>query len=75
MLNVGINFHKRYRRSEGIWNISIYNVYNQMNPNFVFRYSDREPSGADDRVTSLDIDLTKITILPIIPSFGYTWTF
>ena len=75
MLNVGINFHKRYRRSEGIWNISIYNVYNQMNPNFVFRYSDREPPGADDRVTSLDIDLTKITILPIIPSFGYTWTF
>lgn len=35
-LNIGFNFHKQTRHGERIWNISILNAYNAMNPNFVY---------------------------------------
>ena len=31
-LNIGFNFHKQTRHGERIWNISILNAYNAMNP-------------------------------------------
>lgn len=35
-MNIGFNFHKQTRHGERIWNISILNAYNAMNPNFVY---------------------------------------
>lgn len=65
-LDVGINFHKKTKHGERIWNISILNAYNAMNPNFV--YIKRE------EITKKPI-LKKMTLLPCIPSFSYTYKF
>lgn len=49
------------------WNISVYNVYNAMNPTFVYRtMKDNHPSR---------MVITKFTLLPVIPSFTYTYKF
>ncbi|MDR2921267.1 MAG: TonB-dependent receptor [Tannerella sp.] len=60
-LNIGINFRKKKKHGERIWNFSIYNIYNAMNPTFINRVN--------------DTSVRKITIFPIIPSFTYTYKF
>lgn len=60
-LNVGINFRKKKKYGERIWNFSIYNIYNAMNPTFINRVSEKS--------------VRKVTIFPIIPSFTYTYKF
>lgn len=65
-LNLGFNFHKQTRHGERIWNISVLNAYNAMNPNFV--YISREAQTGKPL-------LKKMTILPCIPSFSYTYKF
>ena len=66
-LNIGINFHKKTKRGMRTWNISVYNVYNAMNPTFVYRtMKDNHPSR---------MVITKFTLLPVIPSFTYTYKF
>ena len=74
-LNLGVNLRHRTRRgNEAVWNFSIYNAYNAMNPNFIF-YGD--VMEADD--VEIDdpeaIPLGKLTILPILPAFSYTYNF
>ena len=69
-LNVGVNLHRKHRHSEGVWNLSVYNVYNRKNPNFVFVSYDTE-NGTGDTVLTME----KITILPILPSLSYTLNF
>jgi len=79
-LNLGFNFHRKHRRGEGIWNLSIYNVYNRMNPNFVVRDTDSymssfvDESGSDSQYI-VKSKLVKLTLLPIFPSVGYTRSF
>ena len=79
-LNLGFNFHRKHRRGEGIWNLSIYNAYNRMNPNFVVRDTDSymssfvDESGSDSRYI-VKSKLVKLTLLPIFPSVGYTRSF
>lgn len=79
-LNLGFNFHRKHRRGEGIWNLSIYNVYNRMNPNFVVRDTDSymssfvDESGSDSQYI-VKSRLVKLTFLPIFPSVGYTRSF
>ena len=70
LLCVGANFHKQKKRCERIFNLSLYNAYNAMNPSFVF-FSNYDNDG-------YQIDkpiLKKVTILPIIPSFTLTYKF
>ena len=74
-LNLGISFHHPHRRwGEGIWNLSVYNVYNRMNPNFVYlRYeSVRDP---ETREFETHLIMSKITLLPILPAISYTFKF
>lgn len=69
LLNLSFNYHKRNKSNknkESIFNISIYNVYNRKNPNWVF------PTIIND---DEEIELAKLTLLPIIPSFTYTYKF
>ncbi len=73
-LNLSANFHRKHRRGESIWNISIYNVYNRMNPNFVFKNLTQRYDPASGSYVK-QVELTKLTILPIIPSVGYTYSF
>jgi len=73
-LNVGMNFHRSKKHGESIWNLSVYNVYNRMNPNFVFLgYDTRKNESTGQYETVLVMD--KYTILPIIPSISYTRKF
>lgn len=63
-LNVGINFNKKTKHGLRTWNISVFNVYNAMNPTFVHRSSKN-----DNPI------IKKLTILPCIPSVTYTYKF
>ena len=81
-LNLAFNFHRRHRRGEGVWNLSIYNAYNRMNPNLVLRSSETdfttdwdENTGGLTLTTYRTPRLKKITLLPFFPSLGYTRTF
>lgn len=64
-LNVGVNFRKKTKHGERIWNVSLYNAYNAMNPSFVYKKTSDGKSPV----------FKKITILPCIPSFSYTYKF
>ncbi len=67
-LNLGVNLHCPARHGESVWNFSIYNAYNYMNPNFVFLNTTFE-----DGETKYYME--KVTVLPIIPSISYTYNF
>ncbi len=73
-LNLSLDYRKVGRRGESIWNFSIYNAYNRMNPNLVFGDFEYSPT-KDSYVTSRKDRLKSLTILPLIPSFGYTFRF
>ena len=74
-LNLGINLRHRTRRdNEVIWNISVYNAYNAMNPNFVLTGYDVFDDYSVSR-TSDKLQVNKLTVLPILPSFSYTLNF
>ena len=74
-LNLGVNFHKQKRRGERIWNISLYNAYNNMNPDFIYKSYAAEYKPGTYEVERQGIEITKITVLPILPSFSYTRKF
>ncbi len=66
-LNLSFNFNRFHKNgARSIWNVSVYNAYNAMNPAFVYPENYSNSSGRK---------LTKITILPIIPSVSYTYKF
>ena len=71
-LCAGINFHKQKKRCERIFNISVYNLYNHMNPTMVYATEADEYGnyGGPRRYR-----IKKLTILPIIPSFTLTYKF
>ena len=74
-LNLGVNLRHRTRRgNEAVWNFSIYNVYNAMNPNFVLDSEKREYN-PETNTSKKKRELSKLTILPIIPAFSYTYNF
>ena len=64
-LNIGVNFNKKTKHGIRTWNISLYNVYNAMNPAWVYRAHNQEGKSV----------IKKYTLLPIIPSFTYTYKF
>ncbi len=73
-LNIGVNYHKKKRRGESVWNFGVYNAYNRLNPNFVFYRSDQKYE-QDSQLYTRSEKLKSVTILPIIPSLSYTYKF
>lgn len=74
-LNIGVNFHKKTKHGLRTWNVSLYNVYNAMNPTFVHRtYQATYGDGYGETPTFKPV-LKKFTLLPCIPSVTYTYTF
>ncbi|MBC8265356.1 MAG: TonB-dependent receptor [Flavobacteriales bacterium] len=59
--------HKKYKSS---WNFSVYNVYNRLNPYFI--YLDIEGDGSLEE-GGLTPTATQVSLFPIIPSV--TWNF
>ena len=74
-LNLGVNFHKKKRHGERIWNISVYNVYNNLNPDFVYKERTAEYDPVTYNIKREGVRVTKITVLPLLPSFSYTRKF
>ncbi|MCC5917602.1 MAG: carboxypeptidase-like regulatory domain-containing protein [Cryomorphaceae bacterium] len=58
--DVSINFHKKKKKFERTWNISVYNVYNRRNPFFIYR--NREFGQSTFR---------QVSLFPILPSISY----
>jgi len=71
-LNLGINFNKKTKRGMRTWNISVYNVYNAMNPTFIYRTETSDETNGEWTYRPV---LKKVTILPFIPSVSYTYKF
>ncbi len=71
-LDLGVNFHKitkrGYRRT---LNISIYNVYNQLNPFFVYPSSETRYDKKTGSYVSKS-SLMQASLFPIIPSVSYS---
>ena len=78
-LNLGLTWTKQKRRGTSVWDLSVYNAYNYMNPTFVFtsliHYSPSGDYTAEREAMKTEVELRKITILPIIPSIGWTRKF
>lgn len=84
-LNIGVNFNKKTKHGIRTWNISVYNAYNAMNPNFVYsdRKNDKEVEYNPSPGANLTVEpqrrgkviIKKFTLLPCIPSFTYTYRF
>ena len=67
-LDLGIQFHKKKKWGERIWEISVYNAYCRFNP--FFYYSDRVYE--NDKEYGV---LKQVSLFPIIPSFTYSFKF
>ena len=80
-LNLSINFHKKLRRGMQTWNISIYNAYNAMTPNLVYKEEEYigvehiKPDGSYETIWKQKTKLIKQTLLPCVPSITYTYRF
>ncbi len=64
-LDLGIQWHKKFKHVERIFEIGIYNVYSRQNP--YFYYIESQPDGTQK--------LMQVSLFPIIPSFTWTWKF
>lgn len=82
-LNLGINFNKKTKHGMRTWNISLYNVYNAMNPTLIYTdtkesqqllYKDEKGNYYYEYDKTKTV-IKKLTLLPIIPSVTYTYRF
>lgn len=59
--DISFNWHKKKKRHERTWNVSIYNFYNRQNPFFIFRDTDNSGQPV----------LRQVSLFPILPSVSY----
>jgi len=64
--------HKKNKKFESIYEVSVYNVYAHKNP---FIYVIREQETYENGTYTTHRRLAKLTIFPIIPSFTYSFKF
>jgi CarboxypepD_reg-like domain/TonB dependent receptor/TonB-dependent Receptor Plug Domain len=64
-LDLSFNWHKQKKWGVRTWSIQLFNVYNQMNADYLF----------DDRNNPKGPSLKKLTIFPFTPSFSYSFKF
>ncbi|MDO4692446.1 MAG: TonB-dependent receptor [Porphyromonadaceae bacterium] len=68
-LNLSVSYNRFHKgKARSVWNFSIFNAYNQKNPAFILPSDLTSNSKKDNRVT-------KVTLLPLIPSISYTYKF
>lgn len=69
-LNLSANFNRFHKNgARSIWNISVFNAYNAKNPAYVI------PRRMGYRQDGVKAKVTQFTLLPLIPSFSYTYKF
>ena len=69
-LDLSVEFHKKMKKHERKWVFSVYNAYWNKNPYYMIRDTEFDPATGRNR----DV-LKEISILPIIPSFSYSFKF
>ena len=67
-LDLGANFHRKFKRARRTISVSIYNVYNRQNPYMLYR-------SRNDTYKDYPMALVQLSIFPILPSVGYTLYF
>lgn len=68
-LDLGVTLTpQKERKYESFWTFSIYNVYNRLNPYFIFFEAEGTPGSEDFGITA-----KQVSLFPIIPSV--TWNF
>ena len=70
-LDVGVSFHKQKKRGERTWTLGVYNLYDAMNPNLVWFWSNPDNPDPEKRRPALKI----ITFFTVMPNFSYTFNF
>lgn len=72
-LDLSMNWHKKLAFREGaerVFNLSIFNAYNNRNPYLVYVYDEYNPDlGHEEK------SLRQVTIFPIIPTISYSISF
>ena len=81
-LDLGINIHHATRHGERIWNFSLMNAYCHLNQDLIFAETKTEwiekgnnPDGSPITERQDRRVLKQITVIPILPSFTYTYKF
>ncbi|MCP9761365.1 TonB-dependent receptor [Lacihabitans soyangensis] len=75
-LDLGIQFHKKKKRFERTWDVSIYNAYNRKNPFFYTASNDQTFFGSSANTnTSNTLTLKRYSLFPILPSITYNFKF
>ena len=80
-LNLSVNFHKKLRRGTQTWSLSVYNAYNAMTPNLVYKEEEligqdyMDEHGIMQTKWTRNTKLIKQTLLPCIPAVTYTFKF
>ena len=72
--DLSLQFHKKKRRHERTWELSIYNLYNRRNP-FFYNLTTRQTTDANGRPTGNETVLRRISIFPIVPTLSYNFKF
>jgi hypothetical protein len=67
-LDLGIQFHKKIKWGERLWEVSVYNLYNRMNP---FYYYSTQTLINDNTYGQLK----QVSLFPVIPSISYSFKF
>jgi hypothetical protein len=78
--DLGIQFHKPKKWGERVWEISVYNVYNRMNPFFYYNDTKTETTIESDGVKTFPVYkqygiIKQVSLFPIIPSVTYSFKF
>ncbi|TMM55964.1 TonB-dependent receptor [Maribacter algarum] len=73
-LDLGIQLHKKLKKGrERTWGFSLYNSYARQNP-FIYTTGDSFYN-FDDPNATVENELTRTSVLMLIPSFNYTFKF
>lgn len=72
-LNLGLNWHRQKRHGEAVWSFNVYNVYNHLNPDLI--YDNRVEITAGPSSVTAKSKAKIITLLPVMPSIGYSFKF
>lgn len=64
-MDVGFNWHRKFRFGRRTLNLSVYNLYNRQNPYML--YTETTYSGGQT--------LNQLSLFPIMPSISYNWMF
>ena len=67
-LDLGVNFHRQFKRCHRTINVSVYNVYNRQNPYMIYQSSTNSYNGYPSA-------LMQMSLFPVLPSAAYTLYF